>query len=877
MSDIQSGLWQINLQVPVTKLRPPDTQDTIKREKLSEHLGHQVLAHRLTLISAPAGSGKTTLAVDFVQSNPDLQIRWLSLDEDDNDVQSFLHVLVLAIFPNIEKDLLQMIYQGQISSQQVANLLINRLDSTSDIPIVVVLDDLHVLTNTSINEFLDYFVDYIPQHVHILVTTRYDPNISLAKLRARNELAEFRLNDLRFDNRDVDSMINGLLNLEISDSLIEQMVERTEGWVAGIRLLSLSLSKIDIIDRQQYIENLEQHDRYVFDLLAEEVLFQQSEDVRLFLLQTSILDDLRPELCDVVTQVTDSALKLAELHRNNLFVVAVGKGNYSYHALFRDFLREQLRRYHAQQLPELHQRAAKAHPIPARKIHHYLLAEAWTEAIPLIATYGRKLIEYSNRNIVAYWLEALPQEYHDKNGWILYLKGMISYHRGDYPQTIHYMEHAEAWFKEAQDSIGIFESIVMQSAAVDDEYDFDSQMSFAYRMEPHIKTTGQRLISKLYLAWTNLYHARSTEASQYFYEALELLVETPEKLGFIGLQLGVQIILVFDNLATLQSQIQHIIDTFDLDIHIFNATARTIFATIAFWQGNIAQARDELNMSLSIWEKLGGINQIHKEFHAHLLVSMAWAIDDHQSIEQLTRAYRNNLPGQSNLAMIRARWSWLQGDKAETRYILDHFRPLDELTKSTTGRPYRLSIEALLALDDGKFEVIEPMLIEYAQHQQHNYTFQSTFVLDLRVTLAFCYLQLGLKTEALETIRSIMSEYEKMNVPGRLAQESGFIDPLMAFAIDNHLYVDFARQVQSIRQSTKELTPITIKETGETLTVREVEILQMLMEGASNRAIADTCVISIPTVKTHVSRILQKLNVSSRTHAAAKAHELRLF
>lgn len=875
---MKSSVWQLELQVPATKLRPPDTQVTIEREVLTAKLHDMVLSHQLTLISAPAGSGKTTIVADLVRSTENFHTCWLSLDDNDNDLQSFLLVIVLTIFPDIENELLHMIYEGQVSSQQVATLLVNRLDASADeLPTVIVLDDLHELTDSAILEFLDYFIEYAPKHVHLIIITRYDPAISLAKLRARNALAEIRLDTLRFDHHEVDTMINGLLNLDISDTLIEQMLERTEGWVAGIRLLSLSLSKIDISERQPYIENLARRDRYVFDLLAEEVLFQQPNEIRVFLLQTAILDELTPELCDAVTGQTDSHAKLAELHRNNLFLVSIGNGAYTYHALFRDFLLEQLHHYHPHRIPELHHLAANAYKEPTRKIHHFLIAENWDAAIPLISQHGRQLMEHSNRNIVLRWLEALPEQYQADDGWIIYLKGMMLYHKGDLIRTTEHMQEAEAWFQQRGDSEGIFEAIVMQSAASEDDHDLEHELDYAIRLEPHITNDSQRMIHEFILAWCYLYHARRSKASEHFDQVLTLLESVPEKLGFVGFQLGTTMLLVFDNLSFFQTRLQNLIDMFDLDTHVFHAAARCLYAMIAFWQGDLSLARQELDASLAIWNKLGGINSMHRFLQEHIPAIIALTENDNTQIDQLTAAYRNIPPHYMNLAVLRARWAWLHGDKTEARYILDHFPPYKDMDDSLVGRPYYLSIDALLALDEGRFEAVEPRLIEYAQHQHNSYSFYSLFMLDLRVTLAYCYLQIGLQQEALPLIRDLLRDYSTLNVPGRMAQEGGFVDPLIELAIRHNIYSDFAQRVLAIRQPLHEFMPIDIAETGETLTAREVEVLQLIMDGASNQQIADTCVISIPTVKTHVSRILQKMNVASRTQASAKARELRLF
>jgi len=486
-------------------------------------------------------------------------------------------------------------------------------------------------------------------------------------------------------------------------------------------------------------------------------------------------------------------------------------------------------------------------------------------------------MEHSNRNIVAEWLEALPEKYQNNDGWILYLKGITSYHQGDPIRTMDYMQEAEAWFRQKGDSEGMFEAVVMQSAASENEEDLELQLSFVQRMEPHITTDSQRMIRELSLAWTYLYHAQRSDASEHFHEILTLLESVPEKLGFVGFQIGATMALVFDNLSFVQTRIQHLIDSFELDTHTFHASSRTLFAVIAFWQGDLTKAKHELDASKAIWDKLGGINSIHNGLQEHIWLMITLAESDDSKIDRLTAGSRKNPWEQSNYSLVRARWSWLRGETTETQYILDRFPRFEDMGDSLVGRPYYLSIDALLALDEGRFEAVEPLLIKYSLHQRNSYSFYSMFTLDLRVTLAYCYLHMGLTQEALSMLQDLLADYSLWNVPGRLAQEGSFIDPLMEFAIEHHIYPKLAERVLEIRRPEQEFKPIEIKETGEILTAREVEVLQLIMGGASNQQIADTCVISIPTVKTHVSRILQKLNVSSRTQASAKAHELRLF
>jgi len=362
--------------LPVTKFQPPATQDTIQRTTLVEQLYVATTKHRLTLISAPAGSGKTTLAADLVYATNHAAVKWLSLDKSDNDLYEFGLAMMVTVLGQPEPDLLTLVQQGQIQPRQLVAIIINWLAEQSSSPFILILDDLHLITDPAIHEYLNNLIERLPAHVHILATTRYDPPLSMAKLRARGDLAEIRLDALRFNRDEVDMLLNQLLNLRISNALIDLMIERTEGWIAGLRLLALSLKTIDDDKREQYITDLAQNDRYIFDLLAEEVLKQQCESIRQFLLDTSVLDELTAELCNAVTRQSDTIDTLREIHRNNLFLVSLGNNAYRYHALFRDFLLEQLKRQGSERLKQLHHRAATAQENYRQQLNHFILAEA---------------------------------------------------------------------------------------------------------------------------------------------------------------------------------------------------------------------------------------------------------------------------------------------------------------------------------------------------------------------------------------------------------------------------------------------------------------------------------------------------------------------
>jgi LuxR family transcriptional regulator, maltose regulon positive regulatory protein len=862
--------------LPVTKLHPPGGQHTIKRATLVEHLRQLVLAHRLTLVSAPAGAGKTTLAADLAQSADDLTVGWLSLDDGDNDAQLLLAIMLVTL-PDIDDELIQLVSQGHIATQQIANLLVNHLDQNSAQHFVLILDDLHLLGSPDIHRFLDYMIERLPAHAHILATTRYDPPLSLAKLRARGELAEVRLDMLRFNRAEVDELLNHLLRLNIPDDLLDQMLERTEGWIAGLRLLALSLENIDTDRRATYISELTQNDRYVFELLAQEVLAQQSEDIRRFLLETSILDELTPELCQAVTQQHDIVEVLHELHRQNLFLVSVGDGTYRYHALFQDFLRQQMQIVMPDVVPQLHLRAAAACTMPGKKIQHYIAAQSWDDVISVIDRFGKQVIEQSNRKLVQQWLDALPDSAQNLSGWTIHIKGVLAYHRGEFESAMQTFEAAEAKFRQEGNTEGVFEAILMHNAANENDDHLETQLEYARRAEPFVTNDRQRLYIELMMAWAYLFEGYRSEAEQHFLTTMRLIERLPESLEFVGFQIAPPVALAFADVALLKAGLTRLLNRFELDNRVLGATTHIVLAQVALWLGDLEQARAALDRSRTIWKRLGGATHLHKRFVNWMRIQLALIAGDDDSVDRLSRDARDRPMGVMNYAMMRARWSWLRGDAVEARYILTNMPSQESLAGLLVEGVYRLSVQALLDAQDARaFRETETLLVDAIRRQQHGRYSYSLFCTDLRVTLAYCYYLNGETDLSLETMAQVLRDYEQMNLPGRVAQEGPLVEPLLKLAVENQVCADFAQRALAILQVGQPSGPVSIPGTHETLTPREVEVLRLIVDGVSNRAIAETLVIAEPTVKTHITRILGKLNARSRTEAVARVRELRL-
>lgn len=369
----------------------------------------------LTLISAPAGFGKTTLVSEWV---PGCQrpVAWLSLDEGDNHLTRFLGYIIAAlqtIVADFGTDLFNALQSAQPPPPE--SLLIPLLNEIAAIPtdFIFVLDDYHVIDSEAVNDILAYFIEHIPPRMHLVITTREDPALPISRLRARGQLTELRAADLRFTPAEAAEFLNRVMGLDLCEEDIAVLDNRTEGWIAGLQLAALSMRGHE--DVSGFIRAFAGDHRYIVDYLVEEVLKRQSEPVRRFLLQTAILDRLNGPLCDAVTGQTGGKARLDALQRGNFFIVALDDRQhwYRYHHLFVEVLRVNLLAEQPDIVADLHRRASiwyQAHNAPAEAIRHALTGEDFARAAEMIECVFPEMTRSRQEVTLLGWLRALPNE-----------------------------------------------------------------------------------------------------------------------------------------------------------------------------------------------------------------------------------------------------------------------------------------------------------------------------------------------------------------------------------------------------------------------------------------------------------------------------------
>jgi len=408
---VTSPLLETKLYVPKLRRSP------VPRPRLSDRV-RQGAESKLTLISAPAGFGKTTLLAEWLAGSPSngRSTAWLSLDSGDNQPGSYWTYLIAAlqtVAPGTGANALSALDEPQSPPiETVLATLLNELSAAQD-GIVLVLDDYHVIEAQEIHAGMTFLLEHLPPHLHVVIATRADPALPLSRMRARGELVEIRAADLRFTPDEAAAYLKDVMGLDLSASDVAALEGRTEGWIAALQLAGLSMQGRD--DVATFIAGFAGDDRYIVDYLAEEVLHRQPDEVRTFLLQTSILARMSGPLCDAVTGQDGSRATLEALERGNLFLVPLDDRRqwYRYHHLFADVLQARLLDEQPEQVAGLHARATEWYEQNGQRseaIRHAMAGEDFRRAADLVEFAIPATLQHRQEAIRRRWLEMLPDE-----------------------------------------------------------------------------------------------------------------------------------------------------------------------------------------------------------------------------------------------------------------------------------------------------------------------------------------------------------------------------------------------------------------------------------------------------------------------------------
>jgi LuxR family maltose regulon positive regulatory protein len=915
---VESGSGELQDWLAATKFSPPLLrEDVIPRQRLLGDLRRRLDAHLLTLLSAPAGYGKTTLLAALPVTYPDLPIAWLSLDEEDNDPVRFLTALIVALQHldpacgvAAQSLLMSQIHRGEVRS--VTSVLINDVLETISDPFVLILDDLHRIVEPSIFVVLDYLLEHRPPQLHLAMATRVDPPLALARLRARGELTELRLAELRFSEEEASIFLNHRLDLGLSAADLALLHSRTEGWAVGLRLLASSLGRVPSVqDRKLLIGYLARTDRNVFEFLAEEVFNSQEEEIRGFLLETAILSELTPALCQAVTRRPDAGIMLEEIYRRNLFLVQIAPSQrakswapggasrfdqphlktrgshretpYRYHDLFAEFLRHKLGEEWPGRVPDLHLRAAQAESDPARVVDHYLAAARWAEAADLIEQIGAEMFAWGYLDTLSRWIDALPASVREGCPRLLHYLSHSAFWKGSFSEVQSLLERALQGFEAAGDGAGQGEVLADLAICATAQGDLERSgtlfgQALVYPIPPH--TRVQSLLGRA-LARGALGDWQQTVRD--FNGAMALLQQSSE-LDLVTLPF------FHPGFAVVPGALQHLERICDQaraqvedEVSPSRLMVEELTTILYLFRGQLAEAIRNGEKALALRERLGGHPFLSLNAALFLMIAHA-ARGDYASVEPLFDVLFLGVdqrvqptPDLPIYLFYAGRIRWLQGRLREAREIYNQMRALvqDSEQELPEARICRAWMWSLLEMAEGRYGEAERTLRqpEVLEQQDRGSNIHGS----TRLMLARLYWRQDRQEEALAELASVLANHEQLGNPFAILLEGQSILPLLRLAIEKDVHESYAAYLLGLLARDDEPRPVHIPDTGESLTPREVEVLGLIAQGLSNRAISEELVITESTVKTHNYHIFAKMDVSSRTEAAARARDLNLF
>jgi LuxR family maltose regulon positive regulatory protein len=892
--------------VLLTKLHIPSTgKNLVHRSSLFEKL-NEGLKRKLIVISAPAGFGKTTLLSDWINQYK-ISTAWYSIDKRDNDSIEFLSIIIAGI-QTINKDVgkrsLELLKSPQsINAEYIVELLINDI-LTIESDFILVLDDFHLINGNEIFKIVTYLLEHVPRQLHIVISTRSDPPLPIARLRSRNELIEIRSLDLNFSTNDISVFFNKKLKLGLSIDDLYLLEAKTEGWIAGLQLTALSMQGRN--NMSAYIKTIAGDNRYIMDYLIEEVLNIQTEEAKEFLLNTSVLGKISGPLCDNVLQRKNSQLLLESLEKNNMFIVPLDNERkwFRYHHLFADLLKQRLSLGGNEKIREIHFKAClwfEEKDMLTDAIEHAQESYNYDKAMQLFDGVVEKLWENGQNATIIKYAKDFPEETILSNprfcifyAWVLTIFGKLS--------------EAEKYLKKA-------ENVLLKNSSKEDG-------------EPN------DLLGKLSIVYSILYlFSRNVKVALKYHERAIANLSDRSVLwnSWAYITYGEACFLQSELLKSNESYLR----AFDFSKKANNmyltliATAKSAF--VLKLAGKYKESYSLCNGLLSSIKINDNDEIMSLEISSSVLYSISgfvlteWNILD-DGMQKAIKGYglskrTNSIINRVYCALLLSNTYYKIGDTIKAIRIIDdleseskeHMTPwLTILEKTWKSKLYVINGELekasdLLAQTEKELDFVndfESNLIDLSRARLYVAQFEikkasvlldklmvsteknnatemlievellraKVFILEIENTNAInSVIRAILLAQPEGLVRTFLNEGEEIErLIKEIPKEQIGNKPTSTDSISQ----EYLNKLLLAFETEKKQKKIKI---DDELSNRELDTLKLIAENLSNQEIADRLFISLNTVKTHVRNILDKLYVTNRSSAVIKAKELGII
>lgn len=919
-----------------TKLYLPHPRDGhVVRPQLLARLAAG-LRGPLTVIAAPAGFGKTTLLADglahlrtFAPANPPAPA-WLSLDAGDNDPAVFLRYLIAALQRALAGTVgtlaLTLIESPQPPALAVVlTALINDLAATPQ-PVALVLDDYHVIDTPAIHTALGFLLDHLPPTLHLVIASREDPPLPLARLRGRGQLAELRAADLRFLPGEVAAFLNDVMQLNLGADAVAALGSRTEGWITGLQLAALAIQHHT--DRDDFVGAFTGSNRFIVDYLASEVLDQLPGELQTFMRSTAILNRLCGPLCDAVLGSTAAAtpdsgargaahsqLVLEELERANLFLIPLDEQRhwYRYHQLFAEVLREWLARsLAAPAIAALHARASswfEQHGLSGEAIQHALAAQDFERAADLIEQNATPMALDGQYVTLGGWLAQLPASLVDRRPYLALAYTAVASLNSDYAAAEAHLQRAAAVAQTwpSEQAAAVQRELAAQRALIasmrGDERSIElGRLTLAQLPERHTL----RSVVVAALGYAYFYAGNLAAANQLLHEHL---AEQPMQASQIVIGTALTALLAMvrraqGRLREVQRLAEQVLQRSTFAGHILPLSG-TLLAYLLLGLTQCEQNDlDAAEQTLGLCASLAGTHQVElyailaQFYRAQVLCARGDLSGALRLVEQAARTgapYLSPL-NQGEIAGYRALLWLKQGDLARAAgWAAGYQRTADRARPQFTAYDYDRFALVRLSMAQGRLDAAAAAvatLLHDAEATGHGRYLIWALVLQALILQAQGHTALALAAlvralalaEPEGYVRVFVDEGAPMAallglVVRQHAPVAGYAARLLAACPQPEASQPGDQPAFSIaaRAGSASHDPLSPQLLAEPLSAREREVLGLLAEGRDNTEIARALGVAVSTIKSHVNHIFGKLGVTNRLEAVLRARQLNLL
>jgi len=896
---------------------PPPQPSTILRTRLLEQL-NRGLQHKLTLVSASAGFGKTTLISEWVQQC-ERPIAWLSLDESESDLNRFLNYLIAALqtIEDFEGKELTSLLQSSSPAivESTLTILINEVATLKN-PIILVLDDYHVIDSKAVDDAVGFLLSHQPPQIHIVIASREDPSLPLARLRARNQLTELRVADLRFNHAETDQFFSQLSGITLADDEVSALESRVEGWAAGLQLAAVSARGSN--NGTHFIRTFAGSHQFVLDYLLEEILYQQSEDIQNFLLSTSILSRLCSSLCEAVVNIKSTSGKkfLAHIQLANLFIVPLDDKRqwFRYHHLFAEALLARLKTQQPDKIKILNQRASawyEENDLLDEAIRHAFAADDYERVANLCELAWPEMDLSLQTETWFSWVKTLPENIIEARPVLNVNYAWALLYVGELEAALTRLEKIEAQLEQTNNNFANTDKLPVGIIVFDNKQ---------YNLLPATVASAKG------------YHAQSlgdvTSTIKYTRQTLALLPSDDHfKRGGATALLG----LAYYSIGELKSAFQTFSDSIDSikksghGLYVIGGTF--VLADIRIAQGRIHDAKRLYENALKFVQEQEspppgtayiylGLGQIYLEqgdgdtakgylqrseeigekvdlqyWQFRLCLAQAQvkrsAGNLTSALDLLTQAeklyYRSAVPDLKPIAARKVR-IWLEQGKLSKALAWQQEQNIsidDELS-------YQHEFEHLT--------LVRILIAQFKDKQESHFIHEAITLLDRLLTAANegdrkkSVIEIHmLKSLALHAQEEMQTALKSLEDALHLAKSENFIctfigegetiTKLLSEAAVRKIEPEYVVKLLSVlnpQQSGGKTLPSENLQL-DPLSERELKVLELIAQGLSNKEICEKLHLALDTIKGHNRRIFSKLQVQRRTEAVAKARALELL